>query len=154
MHGCVWTGCIRAFDSNQALTSSFPMFMDGNLKPVNQPVFAAGQEVKVLIQTLKPPVAGETLIVKIAGCSGRTSIQVLVGGKQLLRHEHSGLLCNLKVKIPSGTGGANLRISANDASGAPKSVEYEISDCDPGPHSMLAGVRRDWNAPLHARKVS
>ena len=107
----------------------------------------------MLIQTLKPPVAGETLIVKVAGCSGMTNIDVYVGEKQLLRHEHTGLLCNLKVEIPQGTGGANLRICANDASDTPKSLEYEISDCDPGPHSMLAGVRRDWNTPLQARKV-
>ena len=107
----------------------------------------------MLIQTLKPPVAGEPLIVKVAGCNGKTNIEVYVGGQRLLQHEHTGLMCNLTVKVPSGTGGTNLRICANDASDAPKSLEYEISDCDPGPHSMLAGVRRDWNAPLQARKV-
>jgi hypothetical protein len=130
------------------------LFQDGNLKPGFRSACDAGQEVTVLIQTLKPPVAGETLIVKLAGCSGKTNIEVYVGDNRLLAHEHVGLLCNLKVDVPPGTGGTNLRISANDASGVPKSLEYEISDCDPGPHSMLAGVRRDWNTPLQARKVS
>ena len=107
----------------------------------------------MLIQTLKPPVAGEKLIVKVAGCNGKTIVEVRVGDRRLLQHEHTGLMCNLAVEVPPGTGGANLYIHAKDASGVPKSLEFEISDCDPGPHSMLAGARRDWNTPKQAPKA-
>lgn len=104
------------------------------------------------IQTLKPPVAGENLIVKVAGCNGKTNIKVSVGDKRVLEHEHVGLLCNLSVEVPPGTGGETLLIKAVDATGNPRQLKFEISDSDPGPHSMLAGVRRDWNTPVHTKK--
>jgi hypothetical protein len=45
-------------------------------------------------------------------------------------------------EIPLGVEGKTLSVSAVDSAGHAKTLEYEISESDPGAHSMLAGTRR------------
>jgi hypothetical protein len=96
----------------------------------------------MLIQTLKPPVAGEVFRFSVAGCSGTTKVQVFVNRQALLDREYNGMLCQSMAEIPAGVGGKTLSISAIDSAGHAKTLEYEISESDPGPHSMLSGTRR------------
>jgi hypothetical protein len=44
-------------------------------------------------------------------------------------------------KIPIGADGKTLSISAVDSVGHSKTVEFVISQSDPGPHSMLSITR-------------
>lgn len=52
------------------------------------------------------------------------------------------MLCQSMAEIPPGVEGQTLSISAVDSAGHTKSLEYEISQSDPGPHSMLSGTWR------------
>ena len=95
----------------------------------------------MLIQTLRPPVAGEIFRFSVAGCSGTTKIRVLVNSKPILKSEHESMLCKSQAEIPNGDEGKTLSISAVDSAGHSKTLEYEISKTDPGPHSMLSITR-------------
>lgn len=96
----------------------------------------------MLIQTFKPPVAGETFRFSVAGCSGTTKVRVFVNRQAILDREYKGMLCQSATDIPPGVEGGTLSVSAVDSAGNTKALEYEISDSDPGPHSMLSGTRR------------
>ena len=95
----------------------------------------------MFIQTHRPPVVGETFRFSVAGCSGSTKIRVLVNSKQILKREYDGMLCQSMAVIPSGAEGKTLSIFATDSAGHNKTLEYEISESDPGPHSMLSSTR-------------
>ena len=95
----------------------------------------------MLIQTLVPPVAGKPFRFTVAGCCGETSIKVYANSKQILKKECNDLLCQSVAEIPRGTEGTILEIYAVDSVGHTKTLEYEISEADPGPHSMLSGTR-------------
>ena len=95
----------------------------------------------MLIQTLVPPVAGRPFRFTVAGCSGETSIKVYANNKQILKRECNELLCQSVAEIPRGTEGTILEIYAADSAGHDQTLEYEISESDPGPHSMLARTR-------------
>jgi len=95
----------------------------------------------MLIQTLKPPVAGESFRFSVAGCSGTTKVRVFVNRQAILDREYNSMLCQSVTEIPPGVHGKTLSVSASDSSGNSKTLEYEISESDPGPHSMLAGTR-------------
>ena len=92
----------------------------------------------MLIQTLHPPVAGETFRFSVAGCSGTTKVRVSVDNRPIFSREYNGMLCQAMAAIPLGVEGKTLSISASDSAGHSKTIEYEISKSDPGPHSMLA----------------
>ena len=96
----------------------------------------------MFIQTLVPPVAGSTFRFSIAGCSGETSIEVYVGSEQVLNQKMTGMLCKSAAEIPASSEGSTLRIRASDSSGNRQKLEYEISESDPGAHSMLAKSRQ------------
>jgi hypothetical protein len=95
----------------------------------------------MLIQTLRPPVAGENFRFNVAGCSGTTNIRVLVNSKPILQRKFESMLCQSMAEIPIGVEGKTLCISAVDSAGHSEKLEYEISDKDPGPHSMLSTSR-------------
>ncbi len=95
----------------------------------------------MFIQTLLPPVAGGPFRFTVAGCVGKSSIEVYANDKQILKRECNDLLCKLAVEIPHGTEGATLRVNATDSAGSNQTLEYEISEADPGPHSMLSKTR-------------
>jgi len=92
----------------------------------------------MFIQTLLPPVAGKIFRFNVAGGAGTTSIEVYVNTKQILKRESDDLPCRSAAEIPHGTEGATLSIYAIDSAGNDKSLEYRISESDPGPHSMLS----------------
>ena len=94
----------------------------------------------MFIQTLVPPVAGETFRFNVAGGAGVTSIEVYVASKKILGRDSDDLPCRAVAVIPLGTEGLTLRINATDSEGHNKTLEYEISESDPGPHSMLSAV--------------
>lgn len=91
----------------------------------------------MFIQTLVPPVAGKLFRFTVAGCAGETNIEVYANNTQILKHESQGLVCKSAAEIPTGTEGTTLEICASDSSGNNQKLEYEISEADPGPHSML-----------------
>ena len=95
----------------------------------------------MLIQTLCPPVVGGNFRFSVAGCSGATNIRVSVNSKPILERKYESMLCQSMAKIPIGANGKTLSISAVDSAGHSKTVEYEISESDPGPHSMLSITR-------------
>lgn len=95
----------------------------------------------MLIQTMRPPVAGEPFRFSVAGCSGRTEVNVLVNRQSILNREYNSMLCQSMTEIPRGMGGKTLRVTATDSAGHSKTLEYEISESDPGPHSMLSVTR-------------
>jgi len=95
----------------------------------------------MFIQTLRPPVAGESFRFSVAGCSGATKVGVYVNQKSILKRVYDGMRFQSMAEIPRGVGGKTLKIYALDSVGHTKSLEYEISESDPGPHSMLAGTR-------------
>jgi hypothetical protein len=95
----------------------------------------------MFIQTLLPPVAGGTFRFSVAGCSGSTKIKVLVNSKQILNRKYDGMRCQSMAEIPHGAEGKTLGIYAIDSAGQHKSIEYEISEEDPGAHSMLSKTR-------------
>jgi len=92
----------------------------------------------MFIQTLTPPVAGGTFRFSVAGCSGTTKVRVLVNSKPLLKREYDSMLCQSMAVIPTGVEGEILSISAIDSAGNTKTLDYKISEADPGPHSMLS----------------
>ena len=95
----------------------------------------------MFIQTLLPPVAGQIFRFSVAGCSGTTTIEVHANDQQLLQRDFTGLICKSEALIPDDCHGATLRIYAVDSTGKNQSIEFEISESDPGPHSMLAVSR-------------
>ena len=95
----------------------------------------------MFIQTLLPPVAGELFRFNVSGCAGETSVEVFANGKQILNREFKDLLCKSVVEIPMGTEGTTLSVHAIDSAGTHKMLEYEISEIDPGSHSMLSATR-------------
>jgi hypothetical protein len=95
----------------------------------------------MFVQTLLPPVAGELFRFSVSGCAGKTNIVVYVNEQRVLHRELNELLCKMTVMIPGGTGGETLSIDAIDASGACKTLEYEISETPPLARSMLAARR-------------
>jgi hypothetical protein len=95
----------------------------------------------MFIQTLVPPVAGKPFRFTVAGCSGETRIEVYANNKQILKRDATGMLCNSLAEIPPCTEGSTLEICASDSSGNNEKLEYEISESDPGAHSMLAKSR-------------
>ena len=95
----------------------------------------------MFIQTHRPPVVGETFRFSVAGCSGSTKVRVLVNSRPILEREYEGMLCQSMAVIPNGTEGKTLSIYATDSAGHNKTLEYEISEADPGPHSMLSITR-------------
>ena len=95
----------------------------------------------MLIQTLRPPIAGENFRFNVAGCSGTTNVRVLVNNKPILKRKYESMLCQSVAEIPIGVEGKTLSISAVDSAGHSETLEYEISDTDPGPHSMLSNTR-------------
>ena len=94
----------------------------------------------MFIQTLLPPVAGRTFRFNVAGGAGATSIEVYVDSKLIHKRDCDDLPCHAAAVIPPGTEGATLSISATDSVGNNKTLEYVISEADPGPHSMLSGT--------------
>lgn len=96
----------------------------------------------MFIQTLVPPVAGSTFRFTVAGCSGETHIEVYVDSKQILDQKMTGMMCKSAAEIPPYTQGTTLKIHASDSRGNHKKLEYEISEADPGAHSMLAKSRQ------------
>ena len=95
----------------------------------------------MFIQTLLPPVAGESFRFNVSGCAGATSIEVYVNSKQILNRKCDDLLCKTVTVIPNGTEGKTLSIYATDSAGNNKTLEYEISEAAPGAHSMLSDTR-------------
>jgi hypothetical protein len=95
----------------------------------------------MFIQTLVPPVAGDTFRFSVAGCSGSTKVKVLVNNKQIIKREYDGMRFQSMAAIPRGSEGKILGIYAVDSAGNNKALEYEISESDPGAHSMLSGIR-------------
>jgi hypothetical protein len=95
----------------------------------------------MFIQTLVPPVAGNTFRFSVAGCSGSTKVKVLVNSKQIINREYDGMRFQSLAEIPHGTEGKTLGIYAVDSAGNNKTLEYEISEANPGPHSMLTKTR-------------
>jgi hypothetical protein len=95
----------------------------------------------MFIQTLVPPVAGRAFRFTVAGCAGETSIEVYANSAQILKREYNDLVCKSVVEIPPGTEGATLSICATDSTGNNQKLEYEISEANPGPHSMLSKTR-------------
>ena len=93
------------------------------------------------IQTLLPPVIGEIFRFNVSGGAGVTSVEVYVGSDQVFKQEYEDLLCRASTVIPQGTEGATLSINATDSAGSNKTLNYEISESDPGPHSMLSVSR-------------
>lgn len=92
----------------------------------------------MFIQTLRPPVTGENFRFNVAGCSGTTNIRVLINDKPILDRKYDSMLCQSMAEIPNGVEGKTLSISAVDSAGHSEKLEYEISDSDPGAHSMLS----------------
>ena len=92
----------------------------------------------MFIQTLRPPVTGEKFRFNVAGCSGTTKVRVAVNNRPIFRNEYDSMLCQSLVTIPAGVEGKTLRISAEDSAGHSKTLEYKISEADPGAHSMLS----------------
>ncbi len=90
------------------------------------------------IQTLLPPVVGENFRFNVGGGAGVTSVEVYVDSDQIFKQEYEDLLCRAAAVIPQGTEGATLSIYATDSSGNNKTLKYQISESDPGPHSMLS----------------
>ncbi len=95
----------------------------------------------MFIQTLRPPVAGDTFMFNVAGGTGATAVEVFVGIRRIMVRKYPQLPCRVKARIPSDSGGETLRIQATDSVGSGKTLEYLISEEDPGAHSMLAGTR-------------
>jgi len=95
----------------------------------------------MFIQTLLPPVAGGTFRFNVAGCAGATSIEVYANSKQILKRKCDDLVCKSVTEIPPGTEGTTLSICATDSAGHNQTLEYEISESDPGAHSMLSMTR-------------
>lgn len=95
----------------------------------------------MFIQTLRPPVAGEPFRFSVGGCSGTTKVRVFVNRNSILKRDYDGMLFQSMAEIPPGVGGKTLSISAIDSVGHTKSLEYVVSETDPGPHSMLSGTR-------------
>lgn len=96
----------------------------------------------MFIQTLRPPVAGSNFRFSVAGASGTTSVEVRVNGRRILKRLYNKMLCQAALDIPPDSGGRTLVVTAIDELGNDKSLEYEISEADPGPHSMLSVTRR------------
>jgi len=97
----------------------------------------------MFIQTLVPPVAGKTFRFTVAGCSGETLIEVYTNNDQILDRKMTGMLCKSAAEIPLSSAGSTLRICASDSSGNRRKLEFEISESDPGAHSMLAKSRQE-----------
>ena len=95
----------------------------------------------MFIQTLLPPVAGKVFRFNVSGCSGATSIEVSINRKRILKRKCDDMLVKSAAKIPRGTEGTTLSIYATDSAGHSQSIDYEISESDPGPHSMLSRTR-------------
>ena len=95
----------------------------------------------MFIQTLNPPVVGENFRFSVAGCSGTTKVKVLVNSEPILKREYDGMLCQSMAVIPFGAEGKTLSISAIDSAGHTKTLDYKISEANPGPHSMLSFTR-------------
>ena len=95
----------------------------------------------MFIQTLVPPVAGEPFRFSVAGCSGTTNVRVSINRKSILKRDYDGMRFQSIAEIPPGVEGKTLKISAFDSVGHTKTLEYEVSEADPGPHSMLSGTR-------------
>lgn len=95
----------------------------------------------MFIQTLRPPVAGQPFRFSVAGCSGTTKVGISVNQKSILERDYDGMLFQSMAEIPTGVEGKTLKISAFDSVGHTKTLEYKISEADPGPHSMLSGNR-------------
>ena len=95
----------------------------------------------MFIQTLRPPVAGEPFRFSIAGCSGTTKVRVFVNRNSILKRDYDGMLFQSMAEIPLSGKGKTLSISAIDSVGHTKTLEYKISEADPGPHSMLSDTR-------------
>ncbi len=95
----------------------------------------------MFIQTLVPPVAGKPFRFSVAGCSGTTKVGVFVNQQSILRRDYDGMRFQSMAEIPPGVAGKTLKIAASDSAGHTKTIEYEISEADPGPHSMLSGIR-------------
>jgi len=93
----------------------------------------------MFIQTLVPPVAGDTFRFSVAGCSGSTSVKVLVNSEQIIEREYDGMRFQSMAIIPQGSQGKTLGIYAADSAGNKKALTYEISASSPGAHSMLSG---------------
>jgi len=95
----------------------------------------------MLIQTLTPPVVGQPFRFSVAGCSGKTRVRVVANDEPILQREYDGMLCQSQVVIPFGVEGKTLNIVAIDSAGNTKTLEYEVSAEEPGPHSMLSFTR-------------
>ena len=95
----------------------------------------------MFIQTLRPPVAGQPFRFSVAGCSGTTKVGISVNRKSILERDYDGMLFQSMAEIPPGVEGKTLKISAFDSVGHTKTLEYKISEADPGPHSMLSDTR-------------
>ena len=95
----------------------------------------------MFIQTLVPPVAGQPFRFSVAGCTGSTKVKVLVNQEEIFQHEYKGMRCQSMAEIPIDAEGKTLGIYAVDSAGNNKELEYEISQADPGPHSMLTKSR-------------
>ena len=95
----------------------------------------------MFIQTLVPPVAGDTFRFSVAGCSGSTRVKVLINSEQIIKREYDGMRFQSTATIPPGTEGKTLGIYTVDSAGNNKALEYEISEADPGAHSMLCRTR-------------
>jgi hypothetical protein len=96
----------------------------------------------VYIQTIAPPVAGESFRFSVGGGAGPKHIELMVGDQSLLELDSEDLLCQANAVIPPSTEGTILSICATDSTGDRKSLEYTISETNPGPHSMLARAGR------------
>lgn len=101
----------------------------------------------MLIQTMRPPVAGQNFRFSIGGASGETRVAVSVNGQGILERIYHTMLCQAAAAIPTGSAGQRLTVTATDSRGNRKTLEYEISEVDPGPHSMLTVSRQRTNAP-------
>lgn len=92
------------------------------------------------IQTLLPPVAGQVFRFSVGGGAGPKHIELTVGEEHLLELDSDDLLCKADAVIPPSANGAILNITATDSTGDSKSLDYEISESNPGAHSMLLGT--------------
>lgn len=88
-------------------------------------------------QTLVPPVTGDTFRFSVAGYSGSTRVKVLIHSAPTIKREYDGMRFQSMAIIPPGTEGKTLGIYTVDSAGNNKALEYEISEADPGAHSML-----------------
>ncbi len=95
----------------------------------------------MFIQTLRAPVAGTVFRFSIAGACGTTSVEVRVNDRSIFKRAYTKMLCHAAALIPADTAGRTLTVTASDTLGNHKSLAYEISAADPGPHSMLSSTR-------------